>query len=86
MLQAKSVQLFASTNKKYPSSAGWLTLVRHDGEMGFARLTGSEDELQVVMLRGNNELTATVTKVETETGPEIPAEGIMLRPLSYFLK
>ena len=74
-LQGKPAQLFVSTNPKYPTSDGWSKVVTYDGKVCVAKLTGSSDELQIVMFKGDDEVAATVTYKGTTPEPEIPTEG-----------
>ena len=56
---------------------GWSSFVKADGQMGFVRINKSSKELEVVMINGNDVVTADVKRVVTLSGSTVPARGML---------
>ena len=75
-VQGQPLQLSVSTNSEFPTSQGWSSFVKPDGQMGFTRVSTSSKELEVVMLSGGDIVTADIVQVVSESGSAIPVRGM----------
>ena len=74
-IQGKPVDLFVSTNPKFPTSDGWFTMVRGNGAMALARMTTSAKKIEVKVIRGNEVLPAGIGKAGAKPPKQLPVEG-----------
>ena len=72
-VEGETAEVFASTNPKFPTSAGWFTIVQADGQVAVARKTETAEKLELVVIQGDVELAATVKA--KESGTEKEGEG-----------
>ena len=74
-IEGQPTELIASTNPKYPSSDGWFAVVKKDGGMKVVKVAPSGGEPEIVTIKGEMEIKATVTRKGGGPEPEIPDEG-----------